>query len=207
MSKKKFDYFEAFETIAGYAYEEASSLERIFLEYDSSKVREEMKAMHVTENAADQVNHEIYKHLIDEFITQLDRDDILLLAQCLDDIVDSIEDVMMRMYMYEIKEIFPPAVEMVSLIKKSVNALRIALADFPNFKKSETLQRLLVDVSDYEEAADKKYVKAIRNLHVRHSDEPIFVMEWENLIGLMESCCDKCAHAGDAISTVIMKNS
>ncbi len=207
MGKSRYDYFEAFEQIVGYACDEAQALERVVMNFDPSTVFEEMNSMHVIENNADHVNHAIYKNLIDEFITVIERDDILLLAQCLDDIVDSIEDVLMTMYMYDVKEIFAPAIEIVSLIGKSTNALRIAMMDFRNFKKSPTLQTLLVDVSDYEEAADKKYVEAIRTLHVKYSHDPMYVMVWESLVRLMEKCCDKCAHAGDVMSTVIMKNS
>ncbi len=207
MGKSRFDYFEAFEKIVGYACDEAQALERVVMNYDPDAIEDEMNAMHTIENNADHVNHDIYKNLIDEFITVIERDDILLLAQCLDDIVDSIEDVIMTMYMYDIKEIFPPAIEMASLIGKSANALRIAMVDFRNFKKSTTIQTLLVDVSDYEEAADRKYVDAIRTLHVKYLHDASYVMVWESLVRIMEKCCDKCAQAGDVMSTVIMKNS
>ncbi len=207
MGKSRYDYFGAFEQIVGYACDESQVLERVVMDFDPDTLYDEMNAMHTIENNADHVNHAIYRNLIDEFITMIERDDIMQLAQYLDDIVDSIEDVIMTMYMYDVKEIFAPAVEMVSLICKSTNALRIAMVDFRNFKKSPTLQTLLVDVSDYEEAADKKYVYAIRTLHVKYAHDPMYVMVWESLIRLMEKCCDKCAQAGDLMSTVVMKNS
>lgn len=205
--KNKFDYFDAMDRIVGYALEEAEQLQDILNNFDPDKVFDQMNDMHKIEDAADLVNHEIYDSLAKEFITPIDRDDIVNLSELLDDIVDSIEDVMMHIYMYDIKDVHPSAFDMVSLIEKSVNALKVAMVDFRNFKKSDSIKSLLVDVSDFEEAADKKYVMAIRRLHAMHPDSSMYVMTWENLISKMEKCCDACASCGDAMSQVIMKNS
>ena len=204
--KDKFDYFEAMEKIVGLACEEAKALEKALQNFDPEKLFDQMNAMHLIENEADKVNHEIYDHLAAEFITPIERDDILNLSQMLDEIVDNIEDVMMRMYMYNVLEMYGPALDMVSLIEKSTNALRVAMIEFGNFKKSETIKQLLIDVSDYEEAADKKYVMGIRHLHTQHADDAVFLFTWENMLVRMEKCCDACAHAADTMSTIIMKN-
>lgn len=204
--KDKFDYFSAMEKIVGFACDEATALDKVLRNFDHDKIFDEMNAMHLIENEADKVNHEIYDRLAAEFITPIERDDILNLSQYLDEIVDSIEDVMMRLYMYDIHEMYAPALEMSSLIEKSTNALRVAMIEFGNFKKSETIKQLLIDVSDYEEAADKKYVMGIRHLHTEHTDDAVFLFTWENLLVRMEKCCDACAHAGDVMSTIIMKN-
>ena len=204
--KDKFDYFEAMGRIVGFACDEAQALEAAMRSFDPDKLFDQMNEMHIIENEADKVNHEIYDRLAAEFITPIERDDILNLAQQLDEIVDSIEDVAMRLYMYDIREMYDVALEMASLIERSCNALRVAMIEFGNFKKSETIKQLLIDVSDYEEAADKKYVMGIRHLHTLHSDNVMFVVTWENMMVRMEKCCDACAHAADLMSTIIMKN-
>lgn len=204
--KEKFDYFSAMEKIVGFACEEASTLDRVMREFNPDKIFDQMNAMHLIENEADKVNHEIYDRLASEFITPIERDDILNLSQQLDEIVDCIEDVMMRLYMYDIREMYSPALEISSLIEKSTNALRVAMIEFGNFKKSETIKQLLIDVSDYEETADKKFVMGIRHLHTKHKEDLEFINTWENMLVRMEKCCDACAHAGDMMSTIIMKN-
>ncbi len=207
MGKARYDYFDAMESIVEFACKGAEKLVYIVRNYDHEKIYEQMNEMHQIENDADIVNHEINNRLAVEFITPIDRDDILALAQCLDQVVDSIEELAMRFYMYDIKEMHHSATDMVMLIEKSVNALRVAMVDFKNFKKSKTIQKLLIDVSDYEEAADKTYVAALRKLHAEHRDDPLFVMEWDAVITRMEKCCDACAHAADMMSTIITKTS
>ena len=207
MGKGRFDYFDAIENIVEYACKGAEKLVHIVRNYDPESIFEQMNEMHKIENDADIVNHEINDRLAVEFITPIDRDDILALSQCLDQVVDSIEELTMRFYMYDIQKMHHSATDMVMLIEKSVNALRVAMVDFKNFKKSKTIQKLLIDVSDYEEAADKTYVMALRRLHVEHRDDPLYVMEWDAVIARMEKCCDACAHAADMMSTIITKNS
>lgn len=207
MSKKKFDYFDAMEQVVGFACEEAKTLERVLNDFHPDSIFDEMNAMHVIENNADLVNHQIYNSLASEFLPPIERDDILLLVECLDEIVDNIEDVMISLYMYNIDEINRNALEIASLIEKSTNALRVAMVDFRNFKKSNTINTLLIDVSDYEDDADKKYVMAIRRLYTQNADRPLYISVWEKIISNMERCCDSCAHAGDVMSGIIMKNS
>ncbi|MGI6216424.1 MAG: DUF47 domain-containing protein [Coriobacteriales bacterium] len=207
MSKKKFDYFDAMEQVVGFACEEAKTLERVLNDFHPDSIFDEMNAMHVIENNADLVNHQIYNSLASEFLPPIERDDILLLVECLDDIVDNIEDVMISLYMYNVNEINRNALEIASLIEKSTNALRVAMVDFRNFKKSNTINTLLIDVSDYEDDADKKYVMAIRRLYTQNADRPLYISVWEKIITNMERCCDSCAHAGDVMSGIIMKNS
>ena len=206
MAKGKYDYFEAFERIADLACQEARTLEAAMQDFNPDAIFDQMNAMHQIENAADGVNHELYERLAVEFITPIERDDILNLSQHLDDIVDSIEDVMMRLFMYDVKEIYPVALEVAALIVKECEALQVAMHDFRNFKKSNDMGKLLIQVSDYEEAADKKFVMAIRKLHVNHADDPMYVMTWENMMVRMEKCCDACAHVGDLMGSIIMKN-
>ncbi len=207
MGKERFDYFGALEKIVDAACEAAGKLAHIIQNYDPDKVERWMREMHVIENDADMINHKIDRRLATEFITPIDRDDMLMLAQCLDQVVDTIEEVAMRFYMYDIRQIESSAIDMMELIKQSVNALKNAIAELRNFRKSKVIHGLLVSVSDYEEAADETYVKALRMLHTEHRDDPLYVMEWDAVITRMEKCCDACAHAADMVGTIITKTS
>lgn len=206
MAKNKFDYFEALDKIVGYACDEARELLRIMQTFDPATIFDQMNEMHHIENSSDIVNHEIYEHLAIEFITPIERDDILLLAERMDEIVDSIEDVTMRLYMYDVQEIPAPVLEYADLIVRITEALHVATQEFKNFRKSATIRDMLIQVSDLEDEGDRKYVMALRHLHTRHKNDGPYVYDWENIVSMMEECCDKCAHAGDAMSTVIMKN-
>ena len=80
MPKAKFNYFDAFERIAEHACKEAKMLNDILNNYSPNDLAEQIVKLHEIENAADMENHEIYRHLAHEFVTPIEREDIVTLA-------------------------------------------------------------------------------------------------------------------------------
>jgi uncharacterized protein len=204
--KPKYDYFDAFLRIGTLADEEADKLLEILKNFDPDNIHAELDAMHELENAADLVNHEVYTNIISEFITPIDREDIIRLTQELDEVVDHVEDILQRIYMFNIREIIPEALEMVIVIAKSTEALRQVLIEFPNYKKSKDIKRLIVEVNTYEEEGDRLYIETLHKLYSLGGD-PLNVVAWTKTFDRLERCCDSCEHAADVITTIIMKNS
>ncbi|MDR1016834.1 MAG: DUF47 family protein [Coriobacteriales bacterium] len=207
MPHLKFNYFDAFERQTEYAVKESALLHEICRDFKPADAEQALSAMHELENGADEENHSVYDHIATEFVTPIDREDIVTLAQHLDDVVDYIEDVLLRLYMYNVSYVPRDALEMVMLIENAANALFAAMKDFRNFKKSKTLEQLLIKVNDYEEEADETYLRAIHDLFAEHTDDPIYVMAWQNLFDKMEKCCDACENVATLMGTIITKNS
>ena len=206
MPKIKFNYFDAFERIGEFACKEAAMLTAILKDYSPEEMEHHVAAVHEIENEADLENHQIYRHLANEFVPPIEREDIVTLAQHLDNIVDYIDDVVQRLYMFNIQEIPEPAKHMGELIEKSCTALYTALKDFRNFKKSKDLDQLLISVNDYEEEADRVYFNAVRDLFTKNENESLHVMSWYHILVSMERCVDSTENAATQVSTVIMKN-
>lgn len=203
---KRFDYFEAFRRQAEFACLEADLLAAIVDTYDPDTIFEKLTEAHRIEHDADQVNHEIYINLAGEFVAPLEREDISDLALDLDNVTDSIEDVIQHLYMYNIKEVPQQACDVVEVIRQAVRALRDALVDFPTFKRSTATLGHLVDVNTLEERGDELYTKAIHQLFSNPTD-PYLVIAWDKVYRKLEGCCDACEHVADVVQTIIMKNS
>ena len=208
MSKKdKFDYFDAFEQQTKLAVREAELLVETVEHFTSADaLQERMERAHKIEHEADEVNHAIFKTTATDFITPIDREDIIELAQNLDSIIDYIEDVIQRFYMYDIHFMHNRAPEFARLIKASCEALDSAMCDFRNFKKSKQFKQLIVEVHTHEEAADRHFLESIRSLHTTDRENPMRVHVWSNIFDRMEKCCDACEHAADTMSTILLKN-
>lgn len=211
MAKKKdrrFDYFDAFEKQAEIALKEAELLINVIDNYTSSDaVGDILKKAHDIENEGDQISHEIFTAIATDFITPIEREDIMALTQYLDDILDYIEDVIQRFYMYDINEMHDKALEFAKIMKKSCKALCRAMEDFRNFKKSKKFKELIIDVNTFEEEGDALYMEIIRNLHKNKKDDPLYVMTWSQLYMRMEKCTDACEHAADTMRSIVLKNS
>ncbi|MCL1798600.1 MAG: DUF47 family protein [Eggerthellaceae bacterium] len=207
MAREKFDYFGALERQGKYACEEALMLVELFRDFDPATLPEKLDAMHAVENSADQQNHEIFTHVATEFLTPLEKEDIVELAHRLDDICDYIDDVTQQLYMYDIQDIYPHALAMAEIIEQATARLVDALREFRNFRKSRALADHVIEINDLEEEADKLYLKSIRDLYVNHTDEPVYIMAWSNVFARMERCIDACENVADMMGTVVLKNS
>lgn len=209
MSKKnkRYDYFEGFERQAVLACEEADLLLEVIDEFTSAEaVHEIMPKAHEIENKGDAVGHRVFMALTTDFITPIEREDIISLTMNLDDILDYIEDVIQRLYVYDVSTMHEHAREFAVLIHKSCSTLQKALADFQNFKKSKKFKDLVVEINDYEEEADRLFMQIVRDLHTKHRDEPLYVIAWSEIFARMERCTDACEHVADTMRSVALKN-
>lgn len=205
--KKKYDYFDAYEQLSDLAVQEASVLIRAMENFtDAASLKAVLEEAHEIEHAGDMINHEIYKHVGGDFMPPIDREDVVLLAQHLDNILDEIEDVLQYLYMFDVHQIPEDALRFATIIKKSCKAVDAAMEDFRNFKKSKKFQQLIVDVNTNEEEGDQLYIAAMRRLHTVEREDPIHVLVWSRTYTDMEKCCDTCEHVADAMSTIVLKN-
>jgi len=205
-SKKIFNYFDSLVTFAGYSCQASELLHSILTNYNPEQVEEQMKEMHEIEHAADIAKHDMMKYLVKEFITPIDREDISNLAQEIDNVTDTIEDVLMLMYMYGIQTVRPEALEFTETIVSCCHALKKAMSDFHNYKKSAAVIENIINVNNMEEDGDRIYTRTVRNLYLTSTD-PVEIMSWTKLFDCLEKCCDSCENVADAMESIIMKNS
>ena len=119
---------------------------------------------------------------------------------------DSIDDVTMRIYMYNIRSIRPDALRFAQLIQRCTDALREALEAFSDFRKhSAKVNECIIAVNALEEEGDRLYTEAIRRLYCSELGH-VEIIAWTEVFERLEMCCDACEHASDVIESVIMKN-
>lgn len=210
MSKKeKFDYFESFIKLTEKTILETDLLIKAINDFGKKNNLENiMQEAHEVEHDGDIINHKVFKNIATDFITPLDREDLLNLSTDLDDIVDQIEDVIQHFYIYNVQEMMPQTIEFAKILRKACTALYECTKELKNYKKNrDKLRDLIVKVNDAEEEGDLLYMDAIRSLFTEKDVNPQKVMVWKSIFYDLEECCDACEHASDVIRTVIIKNS
>ena len=205
MAKKNNDYFELIKKQTSCCVEASNLLEKILCKFDIDNIHDYRNKMHEIEHIADEVHHDILAKLSTEFITPIDQEDILHLVQIIDDITDALDEVILDIYMYHINDISKQTVELSKIVNKCVEALDEAAGELKNFKKRESLHKLLIKVNDIEIEADRIYTDAIYELFGSDVNEKTLLGTKAVYEGL-ENCCDLCEHAADVIEQVIIKN-
>ncbi|MFA5612245.1 MAG: DUF47 family protein [Anaerolineaceae bacterium] len=206
MAKKDNNYYKMFSDIAEDAIKAAYLLEKTVKNYNPDKIEKQNKIMHEMEHGADLKKHRMMKHLISEFITPIEREDIATLSYMLDNVLDSIEEVFQMFFMYNVREMRHDANDFVDLIVRSTEAMKACFDEFENFRKSDLIAKKIVEVNVIEELADSLYFKANRDLFLSEKD-PIQILVWVRIYDRFEKICDECENVADTISSVIMKNS
>ena len=205
MAKKDNNYFHMFIRIAEDAINAARQLNNTIDHYDPETIEEQMLAMHKLEHAADTKKHEMMQHLVAEFITPIEREDIITLSWALDDVMDYIEEIYQLFYMHNVQSMREEAKIFGDLICRSAEALKACFDEFENFKRSQVLRDRLIEVNTIEEIADKLYIDAVRRLHIEETDASK-VHTWSVLFLQLERTIDRIEQVADTIEQVIMKN-
>ena len=199
-------YFDNFIACADYSRKAAQLLDKGMRQFDPAQIGDMIEEMHEVEHAGDEKKHELLNVLAKAFVTPIEREDIILLSQNIDEVTDKIEDVLLRMYCNNIKSVRPDALELVAVVIECCDELKEMLEEFPRFKNSKKLHEKIVNINTLEEKADQLFISSMRNLHTT-CDDPVMIIVWREIYIYLEKCVDACEHVADTVESVIMKNS
>ena len=199
-------YFENFIACVECSHRAATLVGETLKNYSKADMAKKREQIHEIEHEADRKKHELMNMLNKAFITPIEREDIVSLAQNLDDITDTIEDVFLRIYICDIDRVKQNALAMTELVIEACAALRKAMEEFPEFRKSAKRREYLIQINDLEEKGDHLYIEGMRALHTGGEDA-LTVIAWRDIYSYLERCMDACEHAADIVEAVIMKNS
>lgn len=205
MAKKTNEYFLLIEQQAAICVEAAALLENILTEYSAAGMAVRRVEMHAVERRADGICHDIRNRLSAAFITPIDQEDILHLAQLLDDVSDALDEVALECYMFRLAELPAGAPAFAGLTHRCVGKLCEAAIELRNFRSSGRLRALLAEVNTLEEQADDAYATAIHDLFAEDA-APRTLIAGKAIFDCMEACCDLCGHAADVMDQIIIKN-
>lgn len=198
-------YFENFVAAADCACNAAEYLIECLENFDSNNLKEMLKTLHGYETKADDKKHEMSAALAKAFVTPIDREDLALLSQNIDEVSDCIEEVLQAIYMYRIQKIPYEAIAFAKKISKCCSIMKEMLGELSKFKKSSKLHDMIVVLNSIEEECDEMYLDSTYKI-VDVCTDPIEVLSWREIYYKMEKCADSCEHVGDCVDMVVMKN-
>ncbi|MED9904321.1 MAG: DUF47 family protein [Lachnospiraceae bacterium] len=207
MAKKNDDFFfKNFIECADFSLQAAKMLKKSLADFQPDSMLGLLDALHTIEHTADMKKHEMKTALVKAFITPIEREDIMMLSQNIDDVTDCIEDVLLRVYINNVRTIRPDAIPFTDLIIRCCQTMLDMFSDFSDFKKSKTLNQRLIEINTLEEEGDKLFINSMHKLHTE-CENPLEIIAWREIYSYMEKCTDACEHVTDVIEEILMKNS
>ena len=148
MAKGDKFYFDNFMECASLSKKAAEYLVFCLENYDPDKLEEMLEKMHDFEHSADKKKHEMGEALAKAFVTPVDREDLDLMSHQLDNVLDILEEVLQKLYIYDIKTIHTSAIDYAKNLVRSCDLLYSIMSEFGNFKKSNKIHSLIIACND-----------------------------------------------------------
>ena len=205
-NKQESFYYDSFSACVACACQAAHYLEDTLKNYDPERLHSMLDEVHEVEHDADEKKHELSNVLARAFITPIEREDIILLSQNIDEVTDKIEDVLLRVYCNNVQKIRPEALELSRLVIRCCEEAKLMAQEFADFKRSKGLRDHIIRINTLEEEADQQFINSMRTLHTTCTD-PIEIIVWREIFLYLEKCVDACEHVADTVESVVMKNS
>ena len=205
MAKSDRFYFDNFAQTAALSKKAALYLVECLKNYDADKITSMLDEMHSIEHSADKKKHEMNAALVKAFVTPVDREDLDMLSQKLDDVIDELEEILQKFYIYDIRTIRSDAIEFAEKLVTACELISSAMTEFKSFKKSKKISSLIIELNNVEEECDRLYLTSMRALTSDTADV-LENVSWRKIYDCFESCADACEHVSECIGSVIMKN-
>lgn len=206
MKKEKYNYFDEFINLSDCIVRSAEILRDVFANFDIRTLEQKTSEVHKIENDADQIIHTMRNHLIKDFLPPIDREDIALIGHKLDDIEDSIDEILINMKIFNVTEIRKEVDEITNILLQSTNAVKDMFLNFKNFKKMEVIKAKIIEVNELEEKGDRAYERLMTSLY-KNEVNAINLMKWTNIYNWLENAIDCCEQVSDCVEDVILSNS
>lgn len=205
--KNSYDYFEALVDLVKISGKACKFMAGTIDSFQDGITKEQIEEAHAIEHAGDEKKHEMMNRLLTEFITPVEREDIVGITQRIDDVTDAVEDVTLKMYMFRVTTLREECHEFAELIIRCCEALKTMMKEFHHFKKPAKLGQLMIEVHNLESEGDDLYERAVRKLFEDEKDNAVDLFVWTEIFRRMEMCLDAMEEVTEVAEMVIMKNS
>ncbi len=197
-------FYNLFEQVAKNLVQMSDMFGSAINERDLSKRDVILKRLEEMEHKNDEVTHEIFIQLGQNFITPLDREDIHALATSLDDIADYLWGASKRIVNYEVEDTYGALVSFAEIISKSVKAIAVAINSLRDMKNLEAITRSCVTVNSLENDGDDLLDNTMLKLFASQKSA-VEIIKHKDIVQMLETVTDKCEDVANVIESIIIK--
>lgn len=200
---KEEKFFSMLNDHADLCHEAAQQMQKAF----EGELEKELalKDVEVKEQAADELVSATMDRLRKTFITPMDREDIQLLIDQLDNTIDNIKEIMDKMVMYRVGTPTAGAIRMAEIVAKCLKHIKKSISYMGNLKKNYIkVEGRALEVLRLEAEADDIYHVEMAKLFTECQD-PIEIIKWKEILSSIEDVIDGCERLVGTFRRVVLK--
>ena len=203
--KKEDEFYTMLKELASLITDAAEEYNGIVCDFPGSMSR--IPQMKVYESNADERVKAIMAKLYTSFITPIDREDISTLALAMDDVVDSMYGVAVRLDLFNMSDLRLEARQIFELTVHAVNEMKNMIDHLPDYKKDRVVLEKAIEIGSVEDEGDTVYQQALRRLFSDDEDASgKYAVTWLRIFDRMELCLDACDRVAGIVRDIIMKD-
>jgi predicted phosphate transport protein (TIGR00153 family) len=203
MTPRDTKFYDLFEQDTRNLVVSAEKLVRLFDNYENVEVK--VRELKELEKQGDIITHEIVARLHRTFVTPIDREDIALLANKLDDVMDFIEAAGRTAFLYGITQPTERARELASIVARVAYKLDEVM---PSLRRRDQFKWILeqcVEINSLENEADDVHHAALAELFHDCTD-PCQIIKWREIYQHMEDATDRGEDVANALEGIVLKH-
>jgi predicted phosphate transport protein (TIGR00153 family) len=165
------------------------------------------QALHLAdlEHKGDAITHRIIEQLHLTFVTPLDREDIVALANALDDLVDFVEGVAGMLVLYKIQAMTSHAERLIELIVRVAEELAVAIPKLRRRSELRSILRHCVEINRIENEADEVEREALAELF-SNGFEAVDIIKWKDVYEQLEGTTDRGEDLSNVLEGLVLKH-
>ena len=196
-------FYDLLEAQAEAAHKTAQAFHTLSQDFgQAEQVAETVKRL---ESEADNLTHELVNKADAKFITPLDKGDMHGLSQALDNITDTLEAAVARIWLYQIKTLRPDLPALTERLVSITQATREGVNFLRHMKDHDALSPILIRIHNLENENDQLYRHALGRLLNEPDADPILVIKWKEIYDRIEIVADECEHVADTLESLVVK--
>ncbi len=157
------------------------------------------------EDRGDDLTSDMVSLLNATYITPLEREDFLALANKMDDVVDGLEACTVRFDLYRVTSATPPMFDFARNIVDSAREVYEAIAKL-NARRLLDIREHTLRINHLEKTGDELLRDSLRALFQDRDRDVLEVIKLKEVYEILEGITDRCQDVADVLDSVIVKN-
>jgi len=159
--------------------------------------------MRAAEHDADETTHAIVRRVNQTFVTPFDREDIYALGSGLDDVMDSMDEVVDQILVYEVKVLPPELSEQVSVLQRCAD---LTAAAMPKLQTLSDLNEYWIEINRLENQGDKNHRRILAKLFSGEF-KAMEVLKLKDIVESLEEAIDGFEKVANIVEQIAVKES
>ena len=170
---------------------------------DTADREEVARRMRDAEHAADETTHEIVKKVNSTFVTPFDREDIYALGSGLDDVMDSMDEVVDQIFVYGVNILPPELSDQVTVLQRCAE---LTAAAMPKLRSMKELSEYWIEINRLENQGDKNHRRILAKLFSGEYDA-MEVLKLKDIVESLEDAIDGFEKVANTVEQIAVKES